>query len=143
MFEVNFESFFDRPKIVSKFKDAALRTLSKFGAYVRTRAARSIRSRKKGHAAPGNPPLSHVGLLKKMIFFQYEPDDFGVVIGPAFLNGGKRGGTKPVTELLEFGGTTTQWRTKKAAVYHKFPYMKPAFDAEVGKFAGMFRDSIK
>lgn len=145
MIDVKFSNFFDRPAITSKLDDAARKTLSKFGSYVRTRARRSIRTRKKKSATPGNPPFDHGGYLRRWIFFQYEPENYGVVIGPKLFGSGKppKGSDKTVPQLLEEGGKVTHWRTKKPATYRRFPFMKPALKAELPQFAGMFANSIK
>lgn len=143
MFDIKFSHFFDRPFVVSKIDEATRRVLSKFGSYVRTRARRSIRSRKRKSAEPGNPPFSHAGQLKNLIFFQFEPENFGVVVGPKVSAVSKRRGRKTVPELLEYGGTALHWRTGKPSVYRKFPYMEPALRAEAPKFAGLFKDAIK
>lgn len=100
--------FFDRKLVQDKVDAARIRNLSKIGAFVRTRARRSIRKR-KGASKPGNPPHSHVGLLREGILFAYDNDSGGVVVGPrklnqvSVVNGQFRSGTVP--EILEYGGT--------------------------------------
>jgi hypothetical protein len=83
--------------------------LSKFGAYVRTAAKSSIRKRKRA-SAPGSPPSSHTGLLKRFIYFGYDTAARSVVIGPVPLNQvsfteDMRPVRGTVPESLEYGGT--------------------------------------
>lgn len=133
MIDVNFNYFFDRKIVADKIDAATRRTLSKAGAFVRTAARGLIRSRKKS-ASPGQPPHSHTGLLKSMIFFQYEPETKTVVIGPK-----KFKSNNPTTpEVLEFGGKGNNSKT-----YRKFPFMAPAIEGERSKFPELFANSVK
>jgi hypothetical protein len=52
-------SFFDRAKVKNAVDAGTRRVLSRFGAFVRTRARTSIRKR-KGTSPPGGPPHAHV-----------------------------------------------------------------------------------
>ena len=132
--------FFDRDKIISAVDTATRKVLSRFGAFVRTAAKSSIR-RRKAASAPGSPPSSHTGLLKKFIFFGYDPDRKSVVIGPERLNA--KNTDAPHT--LEYGGMTTiENRTAKRQVrIVPRPYMGPAFEKEKPKLSAMWRDSVK
>ena len=62
--------FFDSRHVMNRVDKATRSVLSKFGAYVRRTARRSIRKRKR-RSRPGKPPSSHSGLLKRFIFFGY------------------------------------------------------------------------
>lgn len=128
-------NFFDRDKVQKAVDAGTKRVLSKFGAFVRQRARTSIRKRKKP-SAPGSPPSSHVGLLRKGILFSYNPDTKSVVIGPALLNGSN--GSPTVPELLEYGGGAV--RGGKLVRYPARPFMRPAFRAEL---QGRLADSLK
>lgn len=120
--------FFDRAKVLNAVDSATRKVLSKFGAYVRTRAKSSIRQRKKV-SQPGHPPSSHTGDLKRFIFFSYDPAKRSVVIGPTLLNRSD-GGSIPAT--LEHG------RGKYAAR----PYMGPAFNHEQAKLPELWRNAL-
>lgn len=162
--------FFDRARVVSAVSKAERRVLSKFGAFVRTRARSSIRTRKKA-SQPGRPPSSHTGILKGYLFFAYEPSRRSVVIGPAKTNQVffRMDGT-PVTglvpEVLEYGGAIRilevlkygRWqradlRSKRRLAGLKTrlrtvtiaprPYMNPALRAEAPKFPLFWRDAVK
>lgn len=137
------EMFFDSKAVRSAVDRTARRVLSKFGAFVRRGAKSSIRKRKRT-SAPGEPPSSHTGLLRRFIFFGYDRQRRSVVIGPARLN--QKIGDAP--HALEYGGTSTvveglRGRRRKRRVRIKpRPYMGPAFEQERPKLAAMWRDSV-
>ena len=135
--------FFDRQAVISKVDAASRKVLSKFGAFVRRSAKSSIRKRKKP-SPPGSPPSSHTGLLKKFIFFGFDPSAGrgSVVIGPTRLTQRGRGEAPP---LLEYGGTTTLTRRgkRKRTTYKARPFMGPAFEKEQPKLPAMWRDSVR
>jgi len=128
--------FFDKKAVTSRTDRTTRRVLSRFGAFVRRTARQSIRKRKKP-APPGKPPSSHTGLLKKFIFFGYEPQKRSVVIGPVRLSQKGRG---EAPALLEHGGTGKAG--KKRVRYRPRPFMVPAFEKEQPKLPAMWRDSI-
>ena len=133
--------FFDSPKVTSSVERGTRRVLSRFGAFVRRTARSSIRKR-KNPSAPGSPPSSHCGLLKKFIWFGYEPNRRSVVIGPARLGGNSRG---QAPELLEYGGITTIRRRKRRRRIRirARPYMGPAFEKERTQLPALWKNSIK
>jgi hypothetical protein len=141
VFKVAKASFFDRPAVTSAVEKAAIKVLSRFGAFVRTRARTSIR-KKKGTSPPGGPPYSHVGLLRKFIFFSYDKSTESVVIGPTLINS-----PTGAPENLEYGGTTERpawYRGKDKTIrIRPRPYMGPAFDAELPNLEPMWRDSVR
>lgn len=132
--------FFDRGIVLKKVDSATRRVLSKFGAFVRTTARHSIRKR-KGASSPGSPPNSHVGLLKKLIYFGYDTGKRSVVIGPTPLRG-----TAEAPPLLEYGGRTTikdRKGRRARANYKARPYMGPAFEQEKKKLPSLWANSIR
>ncbi len=133
--------FFDRPAVKNATDRATNRNLSRFGAFVRTRSRSSIRKRKR-ISEPGQPPSSHVGTLKKFIFFSFEPTTRSVVIGPTRTSGP---GTAP--ELLEYGGTSPFIPPRKrrpiTARYRPRPFMTPAFDEEQKNLPDLWRNSVR
>ncbi|NLF29322.1 MAG: hypothetical protein GX591_00375 [Planctomycetes bacterium] len=116
------------------------KVLSKFGAFVRQTAKRSIRNRKTA-SPPGSPPSSHTGLLRRFIWFGYEPGKRSVVIGPAKLSQKGRG---EAPSLLEYGGSTTLKRggKRRRTRIRARPFMGPAFEKERTKLSALWRDSI-
>ena len=132
--------FFDSAKVISATDKATRKVLSKFGAFVRRTAKSSIRKRKKT-SSPGSPPSSHTGLLKKFIFFGYNPASESVSIGPIKLNS-KRG---DIPRTLEIGGKTTivSRGKKKTVKIAARPFMVPAKDKELPKLPDMWKNSIR
>ncbi len=132
-FDVNAvkKAFFDKKAVTSAIDKGLKQALSKFGAFVRTRSKSSIRKR-KAIAAPGSPPSSHEGSLKKLIFFSYDAAQKSVVIGPVLKTGG---GEAP--RLLEHGGTGRKGR------YAARPFMLPAFKAELPNAPKGLKNLIK
>ena len=132
--------FFDTKAVRDRTDRATRRVLSKFGAFVRRTARRSIRKRKRA-SQPGSPPSSHTGLLKKFIWFGFDPAAKSVVIGPARLSQRGRG---DAPALLEYGGNTTLRRNGKRirAHFRGRPFMGPAFEKEQPKLPAMWRNSI-
>jgi hypothetical protein len=133
--------FFDKKAVRDKVDAGTRRVLSKFGAFVRRTARGSIRKRKKP-SPPGQPPSSHVGLLKKFIFFGYEPAKRSVVIGPVRLSQQGRG---EAPHLLEYGGTGTVQRKgkRRRGKIRARPFMAPAAEKEHPKLPAMWRDSVR
>ena len=101
--------FFDQKKIIRAMDRATRQALSKAGAFVRRTAKSSIRKRKR-KSAPGEPPSSHTGKLRRFIFFAYEAQAQTVVIGPAKLTSVMSEGA---AETLEHGGVSKIVRRRK------------------------------
>lgn len=70
---------------------------------------------------PGEPPRMRVGLIKKLMFFAYEPANRSVVVGPAVIDN-----PTGAPEILEEGGFV-QTRAGRFRIEPR-PYMKPPFD---------------
>ena len=85
--------------VIAATKRAGHKALIRQGAYVRGIAKRKIRRRKstKIYSAPGTPPYTHTGALKKSIVFAAGTES--VLIGPSYSEIGRIGHTH------EFGGT--------------------------------------
>ncbi len=135
--------FFDTAKVIRAVDKARRAVLSKAGAFIRTTAQRSLR-RRKGAAPPGQPPHSHTGLLKRFIYFAYDPASDSVVIGPARLN---KPGAAP--SVLEHGGQTTIQHRRRGKVVRRRvsiqarPFMGPALMKEKHNVPAPWRNSIR
>jgi hypothetical protein len=132
--------FFDRQKVQSQVSRSERRVLSKFGAYVRQDAKQRIRRRKRP-SQPGESPTNQTGLLKRHIYFVFDPGRRSVVIGPIRLN---RGTGAPAT--LEYGGETAIPTSDGQSVQVEIaprPYMGPAFRQELPKLPALWRDSVR
>lgn len=135
------ELFFDRETVSRSVDKTTRRVLSRFGAFVRTKSRRSIRPRKRKVSKPGDAPFSKTGLLRKFIFFNYEPDKKNVVVGPIAL----RNTQGEATENLEHGGTIVRrrrGRTIRTRIEPR-PFMKPAFDKELPNLSQMWKDAVR
>lgn len=131
------ELFFDRAAVINDVDKTARRALAGFGGLTRTISRRSIRKRKT-ISAPGKPPTSQTGLLKRFIFFSFDPQSRSVVIGPAALQRVEGGGDGP--SLLEFGGKRTSGQRGKQ-VFRPRPFMGPAFDKAQEKLPDIWQKS--
>ena len=131
-------AFFDRAAVQAAMDAATLKTLSRFGAFVRRRAQTSMR-RAGAVSQPGNPPSSHAGQLRDLLYFAWDNSTRSVVIGPIPF----RDGVAP--KLLEEGGEIIDRLRGRSVrkVYRARPYMKPAFDAELAKMPQRFKDAAK
>jgi hypothetical protein len=101
--------FFDRPTVQRAVDKAKRKVLSRAGAFIRTTAKHSIRKR-KGTSPPGQPPYSHEGSLRRLIFFGYDKATDSVVVGPIGFGHGR------APSLLEFGGSTKTKRSLRVRV---------------------------
>jgi hypothetical protein len=139
------QMFFDRAAVTSRVDKATRRVLSKFGAFVRTRARSLIRKR-KAISSFGQPPSSHTGMLRRGILFSYEPEKKTVVIGAARFASGP--GDAP--HALEHGGVSTRAPSAiargakhKTQLVRKRPFMQPALDAEKENSPELWKDAVK
>ena len=132
--------FFDSKAVTDAVDAATRRVLSKFGAFVRRGAKSSIRPR-KAVSAPGSPPSSHVGTLKRLIYFAYDPGRKSVVIGPTPF----KTSVGVVPPLLEYGGAAVirVHGKVKPVTYRPRPFMGPAFEKEKPKLPSMWAGSVK
>ncbi len=151
-------NFFDRDKVTRAMSNAAKRNLSKFGAYVRTDAQRSLRYRDKP-SGPGEPPSAHktmsrtktnkkgvtktqsVSPLREFIFFAYDETRKSVVIGPAKLNA--KFGNAP--HALEYGGESIvrSGSGVQSVFIRPRPFMRPALGRTATKLKSIWENSIK
>jgi len=121
--------FFDKKAVLRAVDKAKRAVLSKAGAFIRTTAKHSIRT-KRGSAPPGKPPHSHEGSLRRLIYFGYDRASDSVVVGPV----GFKRSTAP--NVLEFGGKTEVKRRRRGkvvktrAIIQERPYMGPALEKE-------------
>lgn len=129
--------FFDRAAVIRAVEPAKLKVLSKVGAFVRRRAQTSMRYRKKA-SKPGTPPSAHKNsgaLLRKLIYFGYDPQTDSVVVGPVQARGGQ------APRLNEFGGTLKA--KGKTFTYPPRPFMAPALKAEEPKLPSYWSNTIR
>lgn len=135
------DMFFDRPAVLKAAGRARIKSLSKAGAFIRTRSKTSIRKR-KGSSPPGTPPHSHTGLLRKHIYFGYDRLSESVVVGPAKI---KKGQAPRALELGQRSEVTSYRKGRKiqrTVGIRKRPYMLPALQKEKANFPELWLNSI-
>jgi hypothetical protein len=134
--------FFDRQAVISAVDKASRKVFTRSGALVRGIARRSMKQvRPNAPPAPaGSAPRSRKGLLKRFMFYVFDPASKTVVVGPALLPGRRRNVTVP--QVHEHGGATRtvvreiRWekgrrkviRRKAGVTYPRRPYMEPALE---------------
>ncbi len=142
--------FFDRQIVIDAVGRASAKNLSQAGSFIRRSARSSLRRRKKV-SPPGEPPSVHtqdrVATLKN-IWFVFDPAQRSVVVGPLKLNGSRLDGSnrQTVPSLHELGGTAViggRRKRKRRAKYAPRPFMGPAMERELPKFAGLWANSVK
>ena len=121
----------DRTKQVKKkAKEANFKSLGHAGAAIRLTARRSIRKRQTA-SAPGSPPHTRKGQLRRAVMYAVEKQQERVVIGPEFARVG------PSAMAHEFGG---RFRGDR---FDRRPFMGPALmkikDRLPRKWAGSVR----
>lgn len=159
-------NFFSSQAVIKAVDAATRRVLSRFGSYVRQRARSSIKKAPKIDAStgaklrgrrrtgqrvedaasqPGRSPYGHGSqVLKRFIFFAYDPGRKSVVIGPARVGGTVDSDSLPA---LEYGGPSTiesrRGGPRRRIRIEARPFMGPAFDEEVRRLPPNWRDSVK
>lgn len=99
--------FFDRQAVIEALGRANAKALSRAGAFIQRRAKSSIRKRKRA-SRPGEPPSSHVGTLRNLIYFGFDTGTRSVVVGPTPV-----GAIGIVPPTLEYGGPSVVRRNPR------------------------------
>ena len=121
---------FDDRRILVAVRSGNNIALRRAGAYIRKAARNRVTTSEKA-SAPGSPPNTRQGLLKRSLLFGVEKPRQSVVIGPAekFI------GT--AMKAHEFGGTYRKRR------YPKRPLMGPTLQATAPKLPSLWDKSVK
>lgn len=141
-------NFFDTKRVKRAVDKGNRKGLSKFGAYTRTVARNSIKRSKKS-SAPGTPPKSHTGWLKKGIYFSFDKIRRAVVIGPVAF----KSLSNTTLEALEYGGpsvilgNTEYNKGVKTRKQHRVnvkarPFMRPAHKKVLPRVPEIWKNSI-
>lgn len=129
--------FFDRAVVVRAMDKVTRGALSKAGSFVRRRAQTSMGYRKPGGppSPPGSPPFARRGgggkgkgrgpLLRKFLYFGYDPSTHSVVVGPVRL------GRSDAPTIEEFGGTTIRQKIVRVATRKATPTQSAAFRRKI------------
>lgn len=121
---------FDAKKVLNAAKNGSIKSLGHAGAAIRLVARRSIKTSKK-ESAPGTPPNSRKGQLRRAIVYAVENQQQRVVIGPYVNVVGTSGAAH------EFGGKYKKQR------YDKRPFMGPALDKVKDRLPQEWAGSVK
>lgn len=116
--------------VLKRAREASVLNLGLFGGLVRKFAIQSIKIDPKP-SAPGSPPHSRKGLLKKAIVYAVDREQQNVVIGPTVNVIGDAGSPH------EFGG---EFRGKP---YPARPFMGPAKARAIPALDNMWKNSVK
>jgi hypothetical protein len=146
--------FFDRNRVKGAVLKVERSVQGAQGALIRGIARRSMR-RRKGPSAPGDPPHAHVGYLKDMLYFAWDPTTRTTVVGPAIFKRGivpslmEEGGTAVVTRYKHGNWTYAEKKagrrevtSRVAARFPARPFMGPALAIARGELADGWRDAV-
>ena len=120
----------DIPKVLRKVRRANIESLGHAGAVIRLTAKRSIR-KSDSPAAPGTPPKTRRGQLRRSIRFAVEANRQRVVIGPEYGIVGRS------AMAHEFGG---RYRRER---YPKRPFMGPALEKTQSRLPRHWAGSVR
>jgi len=130
MIGVKTRTTFDRDKVVRKAKAGSIKSLGHAGGAIRLTARRSIRRSEKP-SAPGTPPHTRKGQIKRAIVYAVEKREERVVIGPEYATLG------PAGMPHEFGG---RFRGQR---YARRPFMGPALMKTKDRLPRKWAGSVK
>lgn len=115
----------------ASLRKAAQASIQKAPPATRVSRKKGVRRARHAASAPGSPPYTGRGALKNAIVFdQARPGNLRAIVGPR----GSRVGTS--ASAHEFGGEY------KGGHYPQRPFMRPALEQTIDKFAGSFQASI-
>lgn len=107
------------------------RTLADAGRVIQMKARSLVKSKAKRPSAPGNPPRSRTGRLRKAILYGVEKARQSVVIGPAF-------------HMVHRVGMAHEHGVKfRGDKFRKRPFMGPALKKVRTKLAKHWRGSVR
>ena len=158
----NFSGFFDRDAVLKAVKAADRKILNDTGRKIRSTAQKSIKYA-DGVSSPGSPPHGHktrkitrtskstgktrtrsVSFLREFLYYKYDFATRSVVVGPEKLNSTV---DSSALRSLEEGGvsrvSSKGGKGTKSVTIRSRPYMKPALNANLPDFVGMWRNSVR
>lgn len=121
---------FDERRILMAARMGSLQALRRAGAYVRGAAKRAV-AISPVPAAPGKPPHSRAGLLKRGLLFGVEKSRMAVLVGPAYSFIGLS------MTAHEYGG---RFRGRQ---YPARPLMWPTLQGTAKQLPSIWKDCIK
>jgi hypothetical protein len=157
MIKISIKTFWDPNRLIRSAARAKQQVLRRSAAILRGIMRNSIR-KKKGAAAPGQPPHGHTGALKNLILFDVGPSGVAV-IGPA-----KRSDSTSVSvpATLEHGGMIRPRKRKQPRItrtgkvivpkqtgsaklvkVEPRPFVGPALEKFKTQYADLWKNCIK
>ena len=130
MIAMRVKTKFEREKLLVKAKQANFKNLGHAAAALRLTARRSIRTRQKP-SAPGTPPNTRRGQLRRAIAYSVDRARQVVVIGP------ERDAVGTSGSAHEFGG---RYRREH---FPKRPYMGPALEKIKDRLPDFWASSVR
>ena len=133
---------FDTRLIRNKADRATVRGLFQQSGYILKIARNSMKrvSDPKRYAPAGTPPYAHKGQIRNLMAFAVNPWSKSSVIGPQKFGGNR------APNVSEFSGVVHRRRKGQTGRvpchYRPRPFMRPALDASLPKFAGRWASSI-
>lgn len=133
---------FDTDKVRRRMDKTTLRAMDRMGGTLRKYAQFSMKNRTKLVSPPGSPPHARKQkLLKRLLYYSYDPSNKVLVVGPVLFRGSKTDG---LPSLMERGGVINKVDDKDKPVmlrYEPRPYMGPSLTDNMGKIAGFFGEA--
>ena len=130
MIEMRVKTRMDVPKVLRKARRANIESLGHAAAAIRLTARRSIRRSPKP-SAPGRPPHTRRGLLRRAIVYAVDKYRKTAIIGPAYSLVGFS------ATPHEFGGRYRRQR------YARRPFMGPALEKTKHRLPRHWAHSVK
>ena len=127
-FTATFDGFIDRKGIGDALDKKERRVLARAGGYSRSTMRRGMR-RRRGAGQEGGFPNAHSGELRDLIYFNYDPKEGSVSIGPLRFRNQPSwlpSGVETVPQLINEGGIVRRkiagkLRTRR---YRKRPFVE-------------------
>lgn len=119
-------------RVLEQIRKDKIRALQRTAFAIRKTAQQSIRTGRRGRAsAPGTPPHTRRGQLRRSILYAVDKDRMEAVIGPASNLFSDVGGAH------EYGGIFRGQR------YPARPFMGPALEPNINKFTDALAGSMR
>lgn len=137
-FHVPEKAFFAVKRLLD---DATIGPMNRIGGFIRLTAARSMRNKRYPQtAAAGEPPYSHLGLIKRLMAYSYDPSAGSLIAGPMAINTPSDSGEFTVPQLLEFGG---RHRIREKRTFFALPKGTTKVKKKKGRIQNTVRVTLK
>lgn len=143
-YTTNFDLFLDRKGIGAALDKKERTVLNRAGGFSKVTMSRGMR-RKKGPGPAGGYPNAHSGELRKLIYYNYNQNEGGVIIGPLGFSSQPKwlpAGIATVPQLINEGGTATRQVSGKQRrrVYPPRPFVDLTLPVAAKKLADLYEE---